>query len=135
MCAQPVPLAGDGEELAEGECPLSAATVSALFPVRAPGERCSMWSPGLCASWEGVSLRVVPGVFHIPAMKRTTRQNLLFQPLANTHSLAVMLDRLVGCGLMNGRAIHLCYHAQKSLSGVSMLTGTIWHNDAVRNKK
>lgn len=39
MYAQPVPLAGDVEELAEGECPLSAATISALLPVGAPGER------------------------------------------------------------------------------------------------
>lgn len=98
----------------------SAATISALQPVRTPeGEKCCMWSTGLCASWEGVSLRVVLGVFHTPAWR--TRQNLVFQPLANTRSLAMMLDRLVGCGLMKGRVIHLCYHTQKSLSGVSGL--------------
>lgn len=89
------------------------------------GEKGCMRAAGLCASWVGVSLRVVLGVFHSPAMRRTTKtqQNLLLQPLAYTHSLAVTYDRLVGCGLMKGRVIHLCYCTQKSLSGVSMLTG------------
>lgn len=74
VCAQPVPFAGDREELTEGVCPLSAATVSALRPVRTPeGEKCCMWSTGLCASWEGVSLRVVLGVFHTSAVENSAK--------------------------------------------------------------
>ena len=113
MRAQPVPLAGDRDELVEGECPLPAATVSALPPVRAL-EKCCMWSVGSCASWEGASLRGgALREFHSPAVKRTTRQNLLFRPLANTRGLAIMLDRLMGCRLMKSNT-PLLPHTKKS---------------------
>lgn len=108
MCAQPV---GDREELVEDECLLSATTISALLPVRAPEESC-MWSTGLCASWEGASLRVVLGRFRSPAVKRATWHYLLFQPLASTRSLAMKLDRLVGCEPMKGRVIYLLPHTK-----------------------
>lgn len=125
VCAQPAPLAGDREELAEGECPLVCSNHQCCSGGRnTGGEKCWMWPAGLWVSWEGVSLRVVLKSILYPSREETNSTKPSVSAFCQ-HTQSCNNAGRVGGLWADERKSNNCNHTQKSLSAVSMLTGVM----------